>query len=85
MAQGAFAKCQHLKSVRFGDGLVELGTDERPDDGEMYFGVFQESAVERVELPYTLRRIEYCAFKSCKSLKDIGLPASVEHIGELCF
>ena len=48
-----------------------IGTDEYDDDGKMYYGVFQESAVERVELPSTLKRIEYRVFANCKNLKHI--------------
>ena len=40
------------------EGLEALGTNEYPDDCIMYHGVFEESAVEYVGLPSTLRRIE---------------------------
>ena len=69
--QGAFYKCENLKTVKFNEGLEVLGTDEYSDDGKTYFGVFEESAVERVELPSTLRRIEYRVFENCKNLKNI--------------
>ena len=65
ISQGAFAKCEHLRAVKFGDGLETLGTDDYPEDGGTWYGVFQESSVERVELPRTLKRIEYNAFKAC--------------------
>ena len=46
----------------FREGLEVLGTDEYADDDTMFHGVFEESALENVYLPDTLRRIEYCAF-----------------------
>ena len=48
----------------------------------MYLGVFEGSALERVGLPSTLKRIEYNAFESCKNLKSINLPEMVEYVGE---
>ena len=41
--------------------------------------------MEHVELPSTLKRIEYSAFENCKSLKSISLPNGLEYIGERCF
>ena len=68
VSQAAFAKCESLKTVRFSKGLEILGTDEYPDNGRMWFGVFEETSVERVELPSTLKRIEYSVFENCKNL-----------------
>ena len=55
------------------------------EDGQLYYGVFQESAVESVTLPSTLKRIEYGAFQDCKNLKHITLPNGLEKIGMRCF
>lgn len=66
------------------EGLEALGTDEY-FDGEMYHGVFEDSAVKRVGLPRTLKRIEYCSFKNCKSLNSIKFPAGLETIGLYAF
>ena len=71
--------------MQFADGLEALGTDEYTSDGKWLYGVFEESAVEHVKLPSTLRRIEYDAFKKCKSLKSIDLPKKLEYIGKRCF
>ena len=48
-------------------GLEALGTDEYFEGNGMYFGVFEESVVERVDLPSTLKRIEYNAFMGCRT------------------
>lgn len=62
IAQGAFAKCENLRKVKFGEGLETLGTCDYLDDGKIWYGVFEKSSVEHVELPASLKRIEYCAF-----------------------
>lgn len=48
--------------MRFSEGLEVLGTDEYADDDTLFHGVFEESALENVWLPSTLKRIEYSAF-----------------------
>lgn len=83
--QGAFCKCPNLQKVVLNEGLQALGTDEYFEGSGMYFGVFQESAVKHVDLPQTLKRIEYNTFKKCKSLKSIKLPDGLETIGLYAF
>lgn len=63
------------------EGLEALGTNEYPEYCSMYQGVFEESAVEYVGLPSTLKRIEYNAFMGCKSLKSVTLPYKFKTIG----
>lgn len=58
VAQGAFARCGSLKTAVFRDGLEVLGTDEQDSNGDMFRGVFEDSVLENVELPKTLRRVE---------------------------
>ena len=82
--QGAFYKCEHLKTVKFNEGLEVLGMGEQPDSMDLN-GVFEESAVENVELPSTLRVIEYDAFMDCKNLKNVQLPEKLEYVGNSCF
>ena len=65
--------------MKFNDGLEILGVD---DTGS---GVFRESAVEDVQLPHTLKRIERDVFYDCKNLRSITLPDSLEYIGDGCF
>lgn len=85
IAQGAFAKCKSLITVTVNEGLETLGENEYTEDRRPYCGVFEASAVERVMLPSTLKKIEYSAFKDCRSLKCIALPENLERIGRWCF
>lgn len=55
--QGAFCWCSNIRKVELNKGLEVLGTNEYLDS-RVYCGVFQESAVERVSFPLTLKRIE---------------------------
>ena len=80
-----FCKCQNLKKTVLNEGLEVLGTDEYPDGDRMWLGVFEDSSIEKVELPSTLRRIEYNTFRNCKNLKSISLPETLEHINKWCF
>ena len=48
VSQAAFAKGEHLKKVSFNEGLEVLGENSYPKNRNLYFGVFQESAVEDV-------------------------------------
>ena len=83
--QGVFAECKSLKIVKFCEGLAVLGTDEFFERDNMCNGVFEESTVERVELPTTLKIIEHNTFKNCKNLQDITLPDCLEYIGKQSF
>lgn len=47
--------------------------------------MFEQSALENVHLPSTLKRIEYNVFDECKQLKNIQLPEGLEYIGRQCF
>ena len=81
LAQAAFAECKNLKTAVLNEGLETLGTDDYDEDGDMTFGVFDQSALENVRLPSTLKRIEYSAFDECKQLKSIQLPEGLKYIG----
>lgn len=84
LRQSAFQDCKSLRYVKLNEGLEVLGTDEYPGDWD-WCGVFQGSAVEYVELPSTLRRIECSTFAECENLKSIELPERLEYIGNQCF
>ena len=85
IAQGAFAECTSLETVEFGEGLEVLGTDEYPNEGGVWSGLFEGSTLENVKLPSTLKRIEYNIFSGCKNLRNICLPERLEYIGKKCF
>ena len=68
-----------------GEGLEVLGTTEYTSHGEPSSGVFEESALESIVLPKTLKRIEHRTFKDCKNLKNIDLPEGLRYIGAECF
>ena len=85
ISQGSFSQCKNLRSAKFAEGPEALGTDERQRDGTMWSGAFQESALESVRLPSTLRKIAYRTFAGCRSLKAIELPDRLECIGKYCF
>ena len=71
--------------MRFSEGLEVLGTNEYQKDGAPLDGVFENSAVEHVELPSTLKRLECGVFAFCKNLKSLILPEGIEYIGPICF
>ena len=50
-----------------------------------YYGVFENSEIQEVELPTTLKMLEYGAFQNCQSLTIVALPEKLEYIGEGCF
>ena len=55
-------------------------------DGSGYEGgVFRETAIESIRLPFTLRRVEAMTFAGCQNLKSVKVPEGVEYIGEQCF
>ena len=82
--QGAFYLCCSLCSVILNEGLEVLGTDE-PLDVENVYGVFQQSPLESIVLPSTLKRIEHDAFRACTELHRIKLPDGLETICAECF
>lgn len=77
ISHAAFAWCESLRTVKFREGLKVLGTADYPDDCGMLCGVFEYSPIESIELPSTLKRIEYKVFENCKNLQSITLPDSL--------
>ena len=53
------------------EGLKVLG-----DDG--YPGVFQDSGIENIEMPSTLRKLGNNLFWYCRNLKKVSLPSRLE-------
>lgn len=54
LEQGAFYKCSRLNEVKFVEGLETLGSEMLNEESENNMGVFEESGLEKVELPQTL-------------------------------
>lgn len=72
------------------EGLKTLGqdiveTDMCFGDYRPYGGVFQGSGLESIDLPSTVKKLEYGTFMDCQSLKNIRLSHGLEYIGGLCF
>ena len=74
LAQAAFSACRGLRTATFRDGLEVLGSDSPQDSS----GVFENSALESVVLPSTLRTIEHSAFSYCENLREVEFPGCLE-------
>ena len=58
----AFYKCAKLKRVVLNEGLKVLGENEPADGSSCFKGIFEESGVQEIFLPSTLRVIERYTF-----------------------
>lgn len=68
--------------------MRELDISECARMGEgyrAYHGVFQESALESIVFPSTLKTIEYSALYDCRSLRSTELPEGLMKVGKQCF
>ena len=81
ISQSAFCCCENLKRVVLNEGLEVLGTSDYIRNRNWRSGVFQESAVEEVTLPSTLKTIEYGAFLGCKNLNRMYISGGRETVG----
>ena len=63
------------------DGRNECGHVVIPE-GVTIIGdhAFMHSKIESIELPKTVRKIGYCSFSDCKSLKRVEIPYGVRRI-----
>lgn len=66
-----FYACKSLKRVVLNEGLEILGDDSENENDEAFQGVFQDSGVEKIVLPNTLRETAYSAFSDIAHLKTI--------------
>ena len=71
--------------MRLNEGLEKLGEKIVINGKEVEGCVFACSAVRKVKLPSTLKRIEKKMFLGCENLIRIEIPSGVEYIGEYCF
>lgn len=49
--QESFYGAESLRAAVLNEGLETLGTDEYKENGDEFFGVFQESGLRRVQFP----------------------------------
>lgn len=71
VGSGAFTIYTKLCSAELNEGLEELGDDG--DELSDEYGVFQESGIEEVTLPKTLREAGPYAFADCEGLSTISV------------
>ena len=63
---GTFKNCTALKSVKFNEGLVSIGSS-----------AFNLTALEKVSFPKSLKEIKNDAFAQCNSLKEVEINSDV--------
>lgn len=85
IGQCTFWKCKSLRYVKLNEGLTVVGRDELSKDGSRFYGAFAESALQSIDFPSTLLRIEAKAFQNCEKLGRIHLPKRLQVIAEHCF
>lgn len=67
IGNSAFYGCKGLGRIELNEGLEVLGTENY----RCYHGVFQESGVQEIVLPSTLREIGGNTFRDCESLRTV--------------
>ena len=77
---GAFCGCRSLVEVKLPRTLKKIGHNS----DKSYKGVFEESSLNRIELPEELTYIGHKAFSFCK-LEEINIPDNVTEIGSYAF
>ena len=73
VSRGTFASCTALKTVTFEDGLEQIG----------YWGTFMGAdALERIEIPASVKKIAPLAFNGCPSLTTVIFEGDVPQATE---
>ena len=73
--EGAFVKCDNLKTVKFEEGTTQIATN-------LFYGC---TGLEEIIIPDTVTVIEANAFHDCSNLKTVDIPTSVTEIEEYAF
>lgn len=67
IGEGAFSHCDKLKSIKFGNGIEKIGSQN--DDEGCFFAYCTE--LEEIEFPPSLKYLGQNAFYGCKNLKRV--------------
>lgn len=67
IGEGAFSHCDKLKSIKFGNGIEKIGSQN--DDEGCCFAYCTE--LEEIEFPPSLKHLGQNAFYGCKNLKRV--------------
>lgn len=70
----AFAGSIHLRNIIFNENISEIGESS-----------FSNSGIETLELPNSISKIPFQAFRYCKSLKKLSLGKDTENIADWAF
>lgn len=74
IGESCFSKCVNLKSVVLTDSIESIGKS-----------AFEETAIEKIEIPGKIERIENSTFSRCKFLKEAIVGNGITEIGEYAF
>ena len=74
IGESAFANNKKLRTVTLPASLRRLS-----------LGVFRNSGLERIEIPYGVTEIDTACFRDCADLKEITLPPHITYVAEALF
>lgn len=81
IGEGAFSHCDKLKSVKFGNGIEKIGSQN--DDEGGFFAYCTE--LEKIEFPPSLKYLGQNAFYGCKNLRRVRFNDGIKAIGKDAF
>ena len=80
-----FYNCAQLTHVVLNEGLETLGDRGLDEHYRGTLGVFEQSAIESVNIPLSLREIGHRTFYGCRSLRSVELPEGLQTLWNGCF
>ena len=93
IGESAFLSCQNLKSITLPDSIIEIGAGSFDNcnnlsDVKLPLGLssiemssFGRCAIQYIEIPSSVEKIENAAFARCKRLKQVVILGEVKEIG----
>lgn len=81
IGEGAFSHCDKLKSIKFGNGIEKIGSQN--DDEGCFFAYCTE--LEEIEFPPSLKYLGQNAFYGCKNLRRVRFNDGLKIIDEDAF